>query len=462
MEKILLAVGYRQLEEYLEKQLKKEYIFVGTTVYREGVLRAVGQKNPDIIILRETLEGNENIMTIIYEIRSMYPKTRIVFLAGKREPGDVFLAALVNYGVYDILYGGNIKASEVISLIRKPNQYADIKHLHPMPILDEKSNKMIFQAPKAESQDLNNVPILPLEVKQETANNNVLKPESQNKDNEKGKKQVLNDGTKQKIITFIGSKHGVGNSTIALNTSILLAQKGLKVIYLEINDKTPAISYWYELGYLEDGIDSALLGLNEGKYEKIDEAIVKMKEIKKKESQLQKNYKKFPDTLDFMFYSNKYLTKDEHEELQEPIDMTNIKELYFYLIFQKEYDFVILDVPSNMFHEASKSAILYSNRIFFSITQDVSSIGYALYQINELTKKGIKLDNKLYYIVNKYEKTNIKLEEIEDWVESKKIITIPHMNKECINANFIGLPVILYSKNINIKNALQIIEKYII
>lgn len=455
MEKILLAVGYRQLEEYLEKELKKEYIFVGTTVYREGVLRAVGQKNPNIVILRETLEGSENIMTIVYEIRSMYPKTRIIFLAGKREPGDAFLAALVNYGVYDILYGGNIKASEVISLIRKPNQYADIKHLQPMPMLNEKNNEMIFQAPKIDAPDSNAVPALPVEIKQNISTNNTPQPEMQ-------KVYAKDDTAKQKIITFIGSKHGVGNSTIALNASILLAQKGLKVLYLEINDKTPAISYWYELGYLEDGIDSALLGLNEGKYNKIDEAIVSMKEMKKKESQLQKNYKKFPDTLDFMFYSNKYLTKDEHVDLQEPIDLTNIKELYFYLIFQKGYDFVILDVPLDMSQEVSKSAILYSNRIFFTITQDVSSVGYALYQINELTKKGIKLDSKLYYVINKYEKASIKLEEIEDWVENKNIITVLNMNKECINANFVGLPVVLYSKNINIRNTLQTIEKLII
>lgn len=492
MERILLAVGFRQLEEYLEKKLKKEYIFVGTTVYREGIIRAIGQKNPDIVIVRETLEGNENILSIVYEVRTRYPKVRIIFLAGKREPGDALLHTLVSYGIYDILYGNHINASDVIALIRKPNEYKDIKHLQPVPVLDEKKNKVIFKSPKPETvvkeiireipgsdgenpqnEDeviIHDVPLT--EVDNTSSSKEDKKIDIKNQINKKfdffkfkdDQANKISAGmiTKQKIITFLGSKDGVGNSTIALNMALLLAKRGMKTIFIELDEKTPSVSYWYELGFLEDGIDSAINALIDEDYEKIDEAIVRTKDLKKKETLMQKNYKKFPDKLDFMFFSNKYLTREESEELREPLDLEYTKELFLYLIFQHDYDYVILDVPSNISHDITKNALLYSNKIFLTVTQDVSTIGYALYKVNELIKKGMKLDKKLYYIVNKYEKSKLLIKEIQDWIESKDCFTVPCDNKECINSNFIGLPLALYTKNSVIRSSLEKIEKIII
>ena len=148
----MLAVGHRQLEEYLKSQLDKEFEFVGAVVYREAVLRAVGQKSPDIVVIRETLSGSENIMSLVYSIRTNYPNVRIIFIAGNREPGDELLATLVSYGVYDILNGSNIPAQKIVSLIRKGNNYNDVKHFQPVPLLDEERNKILFEPPEAKKE----------------------------------------------------------------------------------------------------------------------------------------------------------------------------------------------------------------------------------------------------------------------------------------------------------------------
>ncbi|MDF2879502.1 MAG: hypothetical protein K0R54_59 [Clostridiaceae bacterium] len=501
MEKILLAVGFRQLEEYIEKQLKKEFLFVGTTVYREGILRAIGQKNPDIVIIRETLEGRENILSLIYEIRGKFPRLRIVFIAGKREPGDALLATLVSYGIYDILQGEKIQAQEVISLIRKPNEYKDVKHLQPAPVLDEKSNKVLFQAPEAivkekeiikeiyignetgeANKDSTSIQSATTDIKlddkekpepQKTTNIKTSKPTQEQPlkhgflSKFKGKNDVVEIQntlaiTKQKIITFMGSKSGVGNSVTALNTATLLAQRGLKTIYIELNERTPSVSYWYELGYIEDGIDSAIIALQDNNYKKVNDAIISSKELKKTESSMQKNYKKLPDSLDFMFFSKKYLTKDESIDLQEPLDMSLSKELYLYLIFQAGYDFIILDVPANISNDISRNALIYSNKVFVTITQDISTIGYSIYNTHELDKKGLSINNRMHYILNKFEKTDLSIKEIEDWIQTKEILTIPLLNKEYINSSFIGIPISLYSKNQNLKSSFQkIVEKII-
>lgn len=495
----MLAVGFRELEEFLQKKLRNEFKFVGVTVYREGIIRSIGQTNPDIVVIRETLEGKENILTIVYEIRTKYPKVRIVFIAGKREPGDALLATLVNYGVYDILYGEKIPAQSVISLLRKPNEYKDVQHLQPKPVLDEKRNKVLFESPEAQTIEkevikevyVNNVVELPknpvpdppeskekiiVSVKdQEPTENKTLQLTHEELPKEKrnvlekfwGKephdaKQINFEGAigKQKIVTFMGAKSGIGNTSVALNTAVQLAKKNLRVIFIEFNERTPSVNYWYELGYVEDGIDSAIRGLQENDFERIEKAIIRTSDLMKKETSLQKNYKRFPKKLDFMFFSNQYLTR-RREEIYD-LDLRLTKELCLYLLFQMDYDYVILDVSSDIESDVTLNALLYSNKVFITVTQDVSSIGNALYIQNELTKLGIHITKKMYYVINRFEDAELDAKEISDWIQTKNVLTVPCLNKEFINANFVGMPVILYSKNQQLRNAFQDIEKTIL
>lgn len=519
MEKVLLAVGFRQLEEYLEKQLRKEFVFIGNTVYREGIIRAIGQKKPDIVVIRETLSGNENIMSIIYEVRSKYPKTRIVFVAGNRDPGDELLANLVNYGVYDILQGEKIQANQIISLIRQPNEYKDVKHLQPVPILDEQKNRVLFQAPQAtekeiikeiylekESQseeiveekkqfsiekekspkisqpymDDDNEEDLSIEKDKqkkgffskltEIADVTKIDREEKPKKEEKQKKETkiketltspnINqiENSRQKIITFIGGKGGVGTTSLSLNTAILLAKRNYKVMYIEFNDIMPSASYWYQLGLVDDGIDTCLEALDGNRLDKISDAIISSKSLKEKDSTMKKNYKKLPNSLDFLFFSQHYLANREKID----IDLSTSKELYLHLLFQADYDFVVLDVPYDISNQATVNGLIYSNKIFTVVTQDVCTIGYNLFNLHELESRGINLKKKNNYIVNKFEKTNLSLKEIKEWIGTDNLITVPLANKDFVNSNLMGLPISLYTKNQELKNALTSIEKIIL
>lgn len=470
--KILLAVGHRQLEEYLESQLSKEFEFVGATVYREGILRAVAQKLPDIVVTRETLNGTENIMSIVYSIRANYPDVRIIFIAGNREPGDELLATLVNYGVYDILYGSNIPAQKIVSLIRKPNTYSDVKHLQPVPLLDEERNRVLFEAPEAKKE------VEVVEITNNTNGGEKLEEEKEIKINYEQTEDVKNDDEEDKgkfiskirlpkvdivrqkkkeiqtfsgigsvaserIITFIGGKSGVGTTSTSINTAFLLAKKGYKVIYVEFNERYPAVSYWYELGLTSYGIDSCIEALNERKFGEIKKAIIRTKDLKKTPSSMQKIYKAFPDTLDFMFFSKEYLSG-----IKEKPKINNSKELFLHLMYQMGYDFVIIDVPSDIENEATQNGLIFSNRVFSVITQDVSSIGYHVFNINDLEKKGIEIVSKNVYVVNRYiPNSDFSLKDISEWIETDKLLTVPSCDKDFINANLEGLPVVLYSKN---------------
>jgi len=131
-----------------------------------------------------------------------------------------------------------------------------------------------------------------------------------------------------------------------------------------------------------------------------------------------------------------------------------------YFIIQKNYDFIVLDAPSDLKNEFTEISMAYSTKIFLTLTQDVSHIGGWLRKMPELTKR-INLDKKIYYIINKYEKAELNQRDISEWMKVDIPITIPSLNKDFINANYIGLPVLLYSKNKELKKAFASIEKII-
>ena len=474
MQKILLAIGYRELEDYLKLQLDNEYEFVGEVVYKEGIVKTVEQKTPDIVIIRETLPGKPNIMSIIYKIRANFPNVRIIFLAGNREVGDELLATLVNYGIYDILYGENIPAQQIISLIKKKNIYNDIKHLQPIPSLDEERNKILFKPPEAEIIEVTKEVIIDKdkeiedkpEEKKSIFKNITMPIKKENFNIFKNKDNISQEcfqneisqpqSSKEKIITFIGGKDGVGATSLAINTAFSLAMQGNNVIFVEIDKKYPAVSYWYELGLIDEGIDTFVTYLNKNNYEKLNQTIVKSKNIKNKDSSMKDSYKVFPNTLDFLFFSKEYLSG-----IKEKREIQNIKELYLYLVYQMGYDFVVLDVPSDITDRVTQDALVFSNLIFSVITQDISSIGYHIFNLNELQKKGININPKNNYIINKYVKSDFNEKAIKEWIGVDNVLVVPEYSKEFIEANLKGIPIIIKENNPELVNSIKKITNII-
>lgn len=97
MIKIYLAMGHKDLENFiinhkplLEKELKDSIEFVGRAVYREATLQGVKDTKPDILMLRESLQGKLNISDLIYDIKVSSAKTRIIVLTGDLTIGDPF------------------------------------------------------------------------------------------------------------------------------------------------------------------------------------------------------------------------------------------------------------------------------------------------------------------------------------------------------------------------------------
>lgn len=535
MKKVLLAVGHIGLENYIKTDLSRagEFEFVGESVHRENILALIKETSPDILVLRETLPGKANIISLVYTIRSLYQNIRIVFLAGEREVGDELLSTLVNYGVYDILHSGKLLAKDIIALIRNPNTYKDVKHLQPVPVMEAETVELEFVIPEStaadeplpetsveededeeEEEETDNFPkiefVLPeknpfeafealeaarqerikkaeaettipsisevketkKEEKQPSATrvtsptkeepppkeeptpkeerqnllrkiklpNTTKRTESSAPQEEKKKLEIPRFGevlATKKIITFWGTKGGVGTSTLAHNLAISLANDNKKVLYVELDDTKPSVAYWYDLGLLSEGIDTLSRYISRKEYRNIASTLVKGKDIKPSH----KKYSAFPETLDFLFYSKEYLSGVKPREKECPL-----KDIYLYLFYQGGYDFVILDVGTGVGKEDLVDLLMFSNLIYIVASQDVSGLGYHVLDLNNLFKGGINIRTKSYYIINKYINSLLGVKKIKKWLEVENLTLISDERETHINAIAEGQPLITQAR----------------
>lgn len=150
VKRVFLAIGIKTAEEFLKKQLDAQYQVVGEAIYREAVVNNALQCNPDIIILRETLNGSKDILSIVYELRLQLPDAQIIFIASERRPGDSLLSELVSNGVYDFITGRSVSIPDVIHLMKEPNKFSDVAMYRRKVSLDEKNNELLYEIPTKE------------------------------------------------------------------------------------------------------------------------------------------------------------------------------------------------------------------------------------------------------------------------------------------------------------------------
>lgn len=535
--KLFFAIGMKQMETMIINGLPSNYKLVGEAVYREAIVKNAFQSNPDILILRETLSGTQDILSIVNELRIKLPDTRIIFLSVDRVPGDRLLAELVNLGVYDLLAAKTLSVIDVNELIKKPNKFTDVAIYRQNVSLGNK-NEILFQAPnvkevvkevvktktvyvdgsknetmteedfrkdkqrkkKLEEQRLKEeMKQRDLEEKQrlkeeqskkknrhvepktspnietttieQTPKNTPFsnldlnpKQKTKNKNIEEDRMNIdypMMNG-KQKILTFVGGEHGVGNSQIAFNTAINLGKRGFKTIFIELKEEGSTIEYLYQLSMLKKGLDYVLHNLEDENFTGLENSIVRISDVREINTNqlMQQSYKEFPSNVDYLFFSPDYILEKDKEK--KHIDPILLKELCMHLFFQMGYHYVILDAEPNLFNPLSEVALGFGTHVFYTLTQDVCHIGRAVRNVSEINKR-INITNKLYYIINKFDdQVQLSKKDIEEWLESEVASVIPMKNKDFMNANLNAQPIFLYSKDKQFKKSFEQIVDHIL
>lgn len=359
-----------------------------------------------------------------------------------------------------------------IITIRKKDKFP-FKKKRNEEVLDENSlNIKSSEAPLKLSQRIN--PIKRFDNEDSNINNNSSENERRGLFGKiLGSKRDNVKKVGQRVITFIGGGSGVGNSQIAFNTSLELAKEGYKVIYIDLNQMGSSIDYRFRLGYSDVGIDTALKGIEENNCELVNESISTIDKIlyieENNPSELYKTYSKLPKNLDYLFFSQdhikKVLTNDENVD----INTNALKDLNMYLLMQEGYDFIILDAPSKINDKLTEIATIFSMKIFFTITQDLSVIiNNRECQLRLLDEKRINYRDKCYYILNKTENANFNYPKVYDWVVSEteieglNMVNIPYIQRDFINANYEGVPVSWLSNSKDLKKAFSEITRLIL
>ncbi len=141
--KVILAIGHSAVESTIEKQLPDDCEVVGIATYREAILTKL-RENPttDVVLIRDTLQGEIKILTLIHQIRAEFNKCRIILMTKHREAGDPFLSAVVSYAVWDIILGYKVSVSHLVDYILHPRTFKDVERFQKRVLIDETTSSM--------------------------------------------------------------------------------------------------------------------------------------------------------------------------------------------------------------------------------------------------------------------------------------------------------------------------------
>lgn len=267
--------------------------------------------------------------------------------------------------------------------------------------------------------------------------------------------------SKQKILTFVGSEHGVGNTQVAFNTAIQLATNGYKTIYIELKERPSTIDYLYQLHRNADnGLEAALFSLNSQDYHGVHKSITRMKDVIERTSDadiMLNAYKSFPTNLDYLFFSPGYTDASNELSAGNP---TALKELCMHLLFEGGYHFIVLDADIEKSNPYTEVALRFGTHVFYTLTQDVCHIGNSVRHVTALDKS-INLVEKLYYVVNKYEDAELNRNAISDWLKTDVRLFVPNAHREFMDANYNGMPVLLGTRQKELKKSFMEIAQMI-
>ena len=219
------------------------------------------------------------------------------------------------------------------------------------------------------------------------------------------KQSPVGDG---RVILFMGTKHGVGNTTVALNTAIALANCKYKTLYIEINQHFPMVNEFFEFTNIVRGLDVAAKALQQNNTKLASQCIIKPHGVRTTKKSIEKVYKRLPGPLHFLLFSNDYLLK--YKVGQAPkLAEREIKDLMYYLTMQEQYSYIIVDIQPD--DQATMDTFISSsyqaNQLVLTLTQDPHSVTTAGYMITKLARcRNGNLIRNARFVVNQYAFSN--------------------------------------------------------
>ena len=250
------------------------------------------------------------------------------------------------------------------------------------------------------------------------------------------------------VIAFMGTKHGVGNTTVAMNTAIAMANCGFKTLYIEVNRQFPMVNEFFEFSNIVRGLDTALSALQRNNSKLAAQCIIKPHGIVTKKRALSKVYHRLSGPLHFLLYSNDFLIKCK-DGTAPYFTEREFKDLIYFLVMQERYSYIILDIQPD--DQPSINTFLCSayhvNQLVLTMTQDPHSITTAGFMITALARsRNPSLIRNAEFVVNQFSPGNkMSISRISDFLHlpTNRLQKISLDSKGYMDSSFSAVPYIL-------------------
>lgn len=225
---------------------------------------------------------------------------------------------------------------------------------------------------------------------------------------------------KEGVLLFTGLKGGVGTTSIALSMAAAFAEAGEKTILLELGNPEPLLNPYFNFSRVPYGFFEALDAIKIGETDALGRAILRPGKLSPKSRSLFEVYRKLPEGLHLLLYSNKSLEGDLRS-LETGVQAEDLLSLKRMLESRYGYSKILLDVSRlSPLWETILSSTLPINRITAVAGQDIGSLFHAGSLIRSLAKRP-EGRRRLTLFLNRYDGTlPLRAEKIRKELHLKK------------------------------------------
>lgn len=428
---LLLATGIPQLDE---KIANIENCNIVNSIQNKSELEMeIKSKNPHIVIVSDRLNGNDNLIDLMSNLKRQNRYVRFIYLAGKLDIRDQNrinqLGKLVLSGIYDLCISENITIDLIKNIIENPKREEQVSYFAKNLIANSSEDGFV-------------------------------------KENVLGLNKIDGD-VFDNVYVFTSIKPGTGKSFLSVNTACAIAKYGkkengekLKVALIEADMQTLSIG--------------TLLNIKQDKQKNLKTAIQAISTIFDRgniiadDDSIYRTNKIIKDSMiPFQLVDNLFVLNGSELTPEEISALKMSPEYYIYLleVISKEFDIVIVDTNSSIFHITTYPLLQKANKCFYILNLDINNIRNNLRYQGTLKNLGIL--NKIEWVLNENIQNNknnkeqgVNIEKLEFTAEDleqnyfKLTSKIPAIPKTVfLNRLYNGTPIVLdeniaYTKDI--------------
>lgn len=355
-----------------------------------SVLEYTRQLFPDVIVLSHNLPGMSTV-SLIQALVKEYPQIPIIVMIDEEEVDAI--NRLIHSGAKDTFIRQDFTLEELASIIRKV--YRDE--------LRRREEERLAKRRQAEVER---------EIRRRRAAS-------------RGSEKIEVVREKQQVISFYSPKGGLGTTTLAINTALVLGRMARAR-----NDNLKVILVDCDFGYGNIG-DGLLIPNRTNIYDVIQTFDEKRQMFDP--HALDKAIVQY-DNIDVLLAPNRL-------EFNDLIEDVHIRTLIQALKEDKGYDVIILDTTTHL-SDTTIAALRASNKIFFLLSQDLPTIRIAQQVIELLTGRLDISPSTIRLVLSQIiQGVGVAPGDIRDYLNFPIVVTTPEDRRLVMNSYNNGKPI---------------------